>query len=96
MWTGVSRYPDEDREERACIGGQADVGVQEVLVEEGVGEHAQPGQHRRHLQVQLIRLEGGGGERKEMDRAREGWWGKRGHRSNHTDRLECVEVMRPR
>lgn len=58
---GGWRYPDEDGEERAAAGGQVEVGVQQVLVEVGVGEGGQVGQHRGHLQVQAVGLGWGGG-----------------------------------
>ena len=38
-------YPDEHREQAAAARGQAGVGIQEVLVDEGVGEKREPGQH---------------------------------------------------
>lgn len=58
---GGWRYPDEDGEERAAAGGQVEVGVQQVLVEVGVGEGGQVGQHRGHLQVQAVGLGWGWG-----------------------------------
>jgi hypothetical protein len=52
----VVTHPDEHREQGAGSRGQDDVGVQQVLMEVGVREHGQPGQHRCHLEVQLIGL----------------------------------------
>lgn len=40
----VPNYPDEDREQVPAARGQVDVGVQEVLVDKGVGEEGEPGQ----------------------------------------------------
>lgn len=53
---GDINYPDEDGEERAAARGQVEVGIQQVLVEVGVGEGSQVGQHRGHLQVQAVGL----------------------------------------
>lgn len=40
----VPNYPDENREQAPAARGQVDVGVQEVLVDKGVGEEGEPGQ----------------------------------------------------
>lgn len=40
----VPNYPDEHREQAPAARGQVDVGVQEVLVDKGVGEEGEPGQ----------------------------------------------------
>lgn len=37
-------YPDEHREQTPAARGQVDVGIQEVLVDKGVGEEGKPGQ----------------------------------------------------
>lgn len=37
-------YPDKHREETPAARGQADVGIQEVLMNMGVGEQGEPGQ----------------------------------------------------
>lgn len=37
-------YPDEHREQAPAARGQVDVGVQEVLVDKGVGEEGEPRQ----------------------------------------------------
>lgn len=52
----VNAYSDERGEERAGARAQANVRVQQVLVEMRVRKHGQPRQHRCHLEVQLIRL----------------------------------------
>lgn len=56
-------YPDQHREEAATARGQIDIGVQQVLVDVGVGEEGKPGQERGHLQVQAVRLKGTHGGR---------------------------------
>lgn len=40
----VPDYPDQHREQAPAARGQVDIGVQEVLVDEGVGEKGEPGQ----------------------------------------------------
>lgn len=42
-WPGHP-YPDEHREQAPAAGGQVDVGIQEVLMDKGVGEEGEPGQ----------------------------------------------------
>ena len=37
-------YPDKHREQAPAARGQADVGIQEVLMDMGVGEQGEPGQ----------------------------------------------------
>lgn len=59
----VPYYPDQHREEAAAARGQIDIGVQQVLVDVGVGEEGKPGQERGHLQVQAVRLKGTHGGR---------------------------------
>lgn len=40
----VPNHPDEHREQAPAAGGQVDVGIQEVLMDKGVGEEGEPGQ----------------------------------------------------
>ena len=37
-------YPDEHREQASAARGQVGVGIQEVLMDKGVGEEGEPGQ----------------------------------------------------
>lgn len=50
-------YPDDDREQRPAARGQVDVRVQQVLVQVGVWQQRQLGQHSGHLQVDIVGLE---------------------------------------
>lgn len=53
----LQSYPDDDGEQGPAAGGQADVGVQQELVQVGVWEQRQLGQHGGHLQVNVVGLQ---------------------------------------
>lgn len=56
-WWKQDSYPDNHGKERPVARRQVDVGIQEVLIQVGVGQQRQFGENSRHLQVNVIRLQ---------------------------------------